>query len=63
MRDFPSDQILTVGHIPEVRLRRIEDLKGGTDPAEKGAGDQKTFLRWVLIIYNQRRYNMKTKTG
>jgi len=43
MRDFPSDQILTVGHIPEVRLRRIEDLKGGTDPAEKGGRPKDIF--------------------
>jgi hypothetical protein len=47
MRDFPSDQILFVGRKPQVRLRRIEDLKQSPNPAEK-AGDKKTFLRWVL---------------
>jgi len=31
LRDFPSDLILLVGHKPEVRLRRIEDLKRGTN--------------------------------
>jgi hypothetical protein len=30
-RDFPPDQILFVGRKPEVRLRRIEDLKRGTN--------------------------------
>ena len=31
LRDFPFDLIRVVGHKPEVRLRRIEDLKRGTN--------------------------------
>jgi hypothetical protein len=29
--DSPSDLIIFVGHTPQVRLRRIEDLKRGTN--------------------------------
>jgi hypothetical protein len=47
VRDFPPDHMRFVGRKPEVRLRRIEDLKHGTNPAKK-AGGQKTSLRWVL---------------
>jgi hypothetical protein len=44
MRDFPSDQILFVGRKPQVRLRRIEDLKQSPNPAEKG-GRQKNIFK------------------
>jgi hypothetical protein len=30
-RDFPPDPIIFVGRKPQVRLRRIEDLKRGTN--------------------------------
>ena len=35
LRDFPSDPMQFVGRKPEVRLRRIEDLKRGTNPAKR----------------------------
>ncbi len=42
-RDFPSDQMPFVGRKPQVHLRRIEDLKRSTNPAEKGGRPKDIF--------------------
>jgi hypothetical protein len=61
--DFPPDPIIFVGRKPQVRLRRIEDLKRGTN---KDIGPKDIFemgsIKFIMLSGNKFNFNTPIKT-